>query len=83
MKIELTIGVNERGRPVGEDHSNSKLTDGEVEQIRKLREKCGMTYEQIAKIFEVSKGSIAKICLYERRAQYPVRHKKVIKELAE
>jgi hypothetical protein len=81
-KIERVVAVNETGRPIGEDHYRADLTDGEVELARRMREKDKMTYAQIAKIFEVSRGAIAKICLYQRRNQFPARHKKVVIEVA-
>lgn len=76
-RAERTIAVNERGKPIGEDHYNAKLTDGEVERIRYLHEVEGMSYRQIAEIFEVSRGSIVKICLYQRRNQFAAKFKKV------
>lgn len=70
-----TVAVNEVGLLVGEDHQNAKLTDAEVELVRELRETERMSYDWLAEKFEVSKSAIAKICRYERRAQFSVRIK--------
>ena len=75
--MQKTVAVNEFGLRVGEDHPNAKLTDREIELIRDMHEVNGMSYLELAKRFEVSKGSIAKICRYERRGAYATREKKV------
>lgn len=56
-----------KGRRIGEDHPNAILTNGEVELVRLLRERDGMTYAALAAKFEISKSSVAKICQYARR----------------
>lgn len=61
------IAVTTSGLRVGGDHQNAKLTDAEVEVIRRLNEG-GMGYLRIAEKFEVSKSLVAMICRYERRA---------------
>lgn len=71
------VAVNDAGLRIGEDHPNAKLTDAEVERIRSLHED-GMSYEALAEKFEVSKWAIGRICRYERRAQTPSSHKKVL-----
>lgn len=70
------VSVNERGLRIGEGHPKSDLTDAEVETIRDLNEG-GMSYAQLAKKFDQSKGAIAKICRYERRGQFVAKWKKV------
>ncbi|WP_334157906.1 hypothetical protein [Oryzomicrobium sp.] len=72
-----TVAVNEAGLRIGEDHPNAELTDAEVERIRSLHEADGMSYSQLAEKFEISKGAVAKICQYKRRAQFAVRVKAV------
>lgn len=67
--MQKTVAVNEAGLRIGEDHPNAKLTDGEVEMIRQLHEE-GVSYKVLAEKFEISKGTVAKICRYERRGQY-------------
>lgn len=81
-RIERMVAVNEQGYRIGEDHYNVKLTDGEIERIRHLREVDGLSYGKIARIFEVSEGSIVKICLYQRRNQFAARFKKIIIEVS-
>lgn len=71
------VSVNEAGLRIGEGHPGAKLTDYEIEQIRILREEEGMTYGQLAAKFEQSKGTIAKICRYERRGQTPSKWKTI------
>lgn len=70
------VSVNERGLRIGEGHPKADLTDAEVEAIRELNEG-GMSYGQLAKKFDQSKGAIAKICRYERRGQFVAKWKKV------
>lgn len=72
-----TVGVNDAGLRVGEDHPNAKLTDAEVERIRELHEIEGLSYAVLAEKFEQSKGAIAKICRYERRGQFAAKAKTV------
>lgn len=63
--------VNERGRPIGEGHHYAVLTDHEIDLMLELREE-GFSYSWLAEKFEVHKGTVAKICRGERRAQTPV-----------
>lgn len=76
------VSVNERGLRIGEGHPKSDLTDAEVEAIRELNGG-GMSYGQLAKKFDQSKGTIAKICRYERRADTTARHRKVLTDSSE
>ncbi|WP_434516438.1 hypothetical protein AB6Q56_07450 [Dechloromonas sp. ARDL1] len=71
------VAVNEAGLRIGEDHHESKLTDSEIERIRSLHEDDGLGYGKIARIYEISKGAVAKICRYERRAQFPTSWKRL------
>lgn len=73
----MLVAVNEYGFRIGEDHPNSKLTNEQIDAIRDLREFQNMRYTDIAKLFGLSKGAIAKICRYERRAQTIERWKKI------
>lgn len=70
----MRVAVNESGLRIGEDHPNAKLTDHEVELIRSLHES-GMGYQAIADKFDINKSAVAKICRYERRAQYVADYK--------
>lgn len=74
--MQRTVAVNGAGLRIGEDHPNAKLTDYEVELMRRLHEQ-GMSYKTLAKKFGVSKGAVAKICRYERRGQHAARFKAV------
>lgn len=74
------IGVNERGRPVGESHALCKLTDADVALILELwDEGRGLSYGAIARKFDdsvtVSKSHVRDICQGRRRGQQPVRWK--------
>lgn len=51
----------------GEDHPQAKLTNYEIELVRRLHEEDGKGYGWLARKFELSKGAVAKICRYERR----------------
>lgn len=70
------ITVSDQGLRVGESHALAKITDAEVEMIRRLHED-GMGYKRIAKKFDISRSSVAMICRYERRATVGVRVKVV------
>jgi Mor family transcriptional regulator len=74
--MHRTVGVNLYGLRVGEDHPNSRLTDTEVELIRRLHDE-GMSYPDLAEKFEVSHHCIGRICRFERRAQLAEREKRV------
>jgi DNA-binding NarL/FixJ family response regulator len=71
-----TVAVNESGRRVGQDHHRAKLTNRDVELIRKLKED-GMSVRKIAERFDVSTSTIEKISYYSIRNQFPTRFKQV------
>lgn len=71
------IALNERGKRIGEDHQNARLTNEQVDRIRDLHEDHGLSYGQLAAMYEVSKSMIAGICQYRRRAQTPFGWKKL------
>jgi hypothetical protein len=73
-KMKKFIAVNCRGQRVGEDHHNARLTDGEVELVRRLHDQ-GMAYSAIAAKFDVAKSTVQMICQYLRRAQTVDRHR--------
>lgn len=50
----------------GEAHHKAKLTDLEVEKIRRLYE-TGIGYKRLAKLFYVHRNTIRYIVLYRRR----------------
>jgi len=72
-----TVQVNEGGLWIGEDHPQARLTDAEVEMVRRLHEDDGMSYEALADKFDVSKWCIGRICRYQRRAQTVAKWKEV------
>lgn len=67
----ITVGVNEKGLRVGEDHQRAKLTDHDVELMRQLHEEDGIGYKRLAKMFDVSREQARAICRYQARAQTP------------
>lgn len=75
--MRLTVGVNERGIRVGEDHQNAKLTDAEVDLLLELREEHGLSYNELAEKFGLSKSGVRKICKGQTRSQRPERFKTV------
>ena len=82
QRIARRVGVNERGRPVGESHAMAKLSDADVELILELwDEGRGLSYGAIARKFDdevtVSKSHVRDICQGRRRGQQPVRFKVV------
>ena len=72
-----TVAINEHGRRIGEHHPRSRFTDEQVNRIRDLREDHGLTYEQLADMYQVHKQTIASICQYRTRAQTPFGWKKL------
>lgn len=65
------LAVNERGLRIGESHPRAVLTDHEVGMLMELREE-GYSYAKLAEMFEVHKGTVAKILSGQRRCQTPV-----------
>jgi hypothetical protein len=59
MRHAFANGLNQASR--GEDKGNSKLTEAQVLEIRRLR-KTGLFHREIAKQFGVSYSSIQLIC---------------------
>lgn len=75
------VGVNEKGRRVGEDHQRAKLSDHDVDLIRELHEPSDestpLGYGAIAKKFACAKATIRDICKARRRWQVPSRYKTI------
>jgi len=78
--MKRVYAVNEHGRRIGEAHQHARLTDEQVDRIRDLHEEHGLSYLQLAKMYYVSKQTIASICQYQRRAQTPFGFKTLIVE---
>lgn len=66
----ITVGVNDRGVRVGEDHQRATLTDHDVELMRQLREE-GLGYKRLAKMFDTSVRNVRDIVNYKRRVTTP------------
>lgn len=56
-----------KGRQQGETHSQARLTDREVELIRRLHEIEGWGYKKLAKKMDCPKRTIRDICNYRCR----------------
>lgn len=74
--MKRTVGANDRGARVGEDHHNAKLTDAEVELLLALRAQ-GWGYRRLAAKFDVSKRTVRGYCSGRSRHQVPTRWKVV------
>ncbi|MCG8994216.1 hypothetical protein [Laribacter hongkongensis] len=74
---QVSVPVNDRGYRIGQHHHRAGLTDADVELIRILHERDGLSYTALAYKFEVPKSTIAAICQYKRRAQVVSRWKLV------
>lgn len=74
------IPVNEHGRRIGEAHHKSRFTEEQINRIRDLHEDHGLSYNQIADLFQCHKQTIASICQYRTRAQTPFGWKKLQQE---
>lgn len=64
------VAVNAKGYRLGEDHQHAKLTNREVDQLLELHEQ-GWGYKRLARVFEVSKATVRRICSGARRCQTP------------
>ena len=73
-KVRADVAVNELGRVIGESHPKAKLTDGEVEVMRVLREDHGWSLQRLADAFKCGLRTAADICNYHTRAQVPRRY---------
>lgn len=73
----VVVAYNELGHRVGETHHNARISDAIVDRIRELHEDEGYGYLAICKELNISLTAVRKICTYERRAQTPVRWKRL------
>lgn len=62
------VVVNDRGRAIGQDHSNAIYLDADVENARQLREE-GYTYSQISQMMDMPIRTIRGYLDGSRRAQ--------------
>ena len=70
-----TIGITEDGRRVGEDHQRAKLTDADVELMRRLYEEGVFGYRALARAFGCSRNTVKCIVKYRRRNATPMAYK--------
>jgi hypothetical protein len=81
MGKKIIYGVNERGTRLGEFHHNARLTDDQVELIRRIHEEGFMGYRSLVLMckerwgLDVSRQTIKSICKYERRCSTPSAYK--------
>lgn len=73
----VVVPVNEYGRRIGQFHHNARISDETVDRIRELHEDFGWGYLAICAELNVSLTAVRKICTYQRRAQTPVRWKRI------
>lgn len=59
------------GLPRGERHHKATLTNPEIDRLREMAD-AGWSYSQLARVFEMSKGGVAKIVKCVNRATVPV-----------
>lgn len=71
------VGVNDKGRRVGEDNPNATLTDHEVDLLLEMRDSTNppMGYRKLARAFDISKSQARNIVKGDQRAQRAVRFK--------
>jgi DNA invertase Pin-like site-specific DNA recombinase len=84
MKVKKRVqfvAVNEQGYRIGASHHNARLPDEMIDRIRDMHEDQAIGYRRLAKIFNLSRSTIQKICTYSRRAQTPERWKKIVDEI--
>lgn len=72
------VAVNEQGYRIGFSHHNARVPDDVIDKIRDMHEDQNIGYRKLAKIFNLPRSTIQKICTYSRRAQTPDRWKKII-----
>lgn len=77
MQRVIVVAINECGKRIGETHHNAHISDVIVDRIRDRHEDDGLGYVALAAEFNLSKNTIRKICTYERRAQTPMRWKRI------
>lgn len=73
------VGVNDRGRIVGDGHHRAKLTQDVVNRLRDLHEDetNPLGYRRLARMFGIPVGTVQRICTYERW-QTAVEYRRVV-----
>jgi DNA invertase Pin-like site-specific DNA recombinase len=80
MAKARVIALNENGYRIGASHHNARIPDSVIDQIRDLHEDQAVGYRRLAKMFNLPRSCVQKICNYERRAQTPDRWKTIREE---
>lgn len=65
--LTLNLQKTASNRRTGQDHPQARLTDHDVDLIRRMHEADGWGYKRLAKKFEVSRHTIRDICTYRYR----------------
>lgn len=73
----VRVAVNERGYRIGSSHHNSTIPDEIVSRIRDLHEDHHIGYRRLARMFNLKRAFIQKVCNYAIRAQTPARWKRI------
>jgi hypothetical protein len=68
-KEAQVIALNEHGHRIGETHHNATIPEETVQRLRYLHEEEGIGYRRLAKMFNLRRDTVIKICRYERRGQ--------------
>lgn len=71
------VALNERGYRIGESHHNCTIPQDVVDRLRDLHEEHKIGYRRLARMFNLSRGAVQKICNYTRRAQVPERWRRI------
>lgn len=69
MAVILYREVNAKGYLIGETHPKAKLSDAEVNRMRDMHEKLGVSERRIAVVFSVSRRTVRDILQYRTRTQ--------------
>jgi DNA invertase Pin-like site-specific DNA recombinase len=77
MTVKQVVAVNENGYRIGSSHHNARIPDDVVDKIRDLHEDEAIGYRRLAKMFNLTRSCVQKICNYERRAQTPDKWKTI------
>jgi len=78
VKAQVTlVAVNENGFRIGATHHNATIPEETVQRIRYLHEEEGVGYRRLARMFNLRRDTVVKICRYERRGQVPRSWKRV------
>lgn len=74
----VIIALNEAGYRIGPSHHNARIPQEIVDRMRDLHEDEGYGYRRLARLFNLSRSVVQKICNYERRAQTPDKWKRLV-----